>query len=270
MDSSRAGCLGDCRPLIRLWNGVFWPVHERPLELLADRPQVVPLNPGVCWLLLVMVTSMGFVSLGALQVWGGIGPFSRGLGIRQQIDDLSKESLPQELAGWTLTDFRRENRSASSEFGERSRQWTCRKGNQTAVASIDYPFPEWHDLDVCYRGIGWATGPRIPLPDKSTALQYSLRNDQQTGWLIFDLFDQQGDPYQPPTGPGIHPRWRRLFSGDSTRWTLPTYYQVQVLSSRPNLQPLDPQSVSDLQQLFTAFREAIRQQSRPAQSGGQP
>jgi exosortase len=256
--------------LTRLWNWLFWPNHERPVEWLADRPEGSPSPVGRGWKALVSVTSVGFLSLGALQVWGGIGPFSTGLGIGKTIDELSKDSLPAELVGWTLTDFRRENRSASSEFGERSRQWTYRRGDQTVVASVDYPFPEWHDLDVCYRGLGWTADSRTRLPEQFTALQYTLHQDQQAGWLIFDLFDQQGAPYQPPSGRGIHPRWRRLFSGDSSRWTLPTYYQVQILAVGPRQEPVDLQAVTELQQFFTAFRESIRQQSQNSVPAGPP
>ncbi len=256
--------------LTRLWNWLFWPTHERPVELLADRPEGSTSPIGRSWKALVIVTSIGFLSLGALQVWGGIGPFSTGLGIGQTIDGLSKESLPAELAGWTLTDFRRENRSASSEFGERSRQWTYRRGDQTVVASVDYPFPEWHDLDVCYRGLGWTADSRTRLPEQSTALQYTLHQDQQAGRLIFDLFDQQGAPYQPPSGRGIHPRWRRLFAGDSSRWTLPTYYQVQILALGSQQESVDLLAESELQKFFVAFRENIRQQSQNSVPAGPP
>lgn len=256
--------------LIRLWNGMFWPDHERPVELLAVGREYEPAPVGRVWKTLVCVTSVGFLSLGALQVWGGIGPLAAGLGISPSIDGLSKGSLPAELEGWTLVDFRSENRSASSEFGERSRQWTYRRGNQTVVASVDYPFPEWHDLDVCYRGVGWTADSRTRLPEQATALQYVLHQEQQAGWLIFDLFDQQGAAYQPPSGRGIHPRWRRLFSGDSSRWTFPTYYQVQVLALGAPRESVDGHAVSELQEFFLAFRENIRQQSQLSVPAGPP
>ncbi len=270
IDESNSPELMEGNWMIRCWNWLFWPTHERPVALLADCPEGSSSPVGRGWKALVIATSVGFLSLGALQVWGGIGPFSAGLGIGQTIDGLSKDSLPAELVGWTLTDFRRENRSASSEFGERSRQWTYRRGDQTVVASVDYPFPEWHDLDVCYRGLGWTADSRTRLPEQSTALQYTLHQDQQAGWLIFDLFDQQGAPYQPPSGRGVHPRWRRLFSGDSSRWTLPTYYQVQILAVSPHQEPVDLQAVTELQQFFTAFRENIRHQSQNSVSAGPP
>ena len=257
-------------PLVTVWNGLFWPPHERPIGLLSERVKPPTHRAGTGWVLLVLVCSTGFLSLGALQVWGGIGPFSAGLGIGQKIDDLTKESLPPEMAGWTLTDFRRENRSVSLELGERSRQWTYRQGNLEAVASIDYPFPDWHHLEACYRGVGWTLGESAPLPDSSTALQYPLHNEQMSGKLIFDLFDQNGEAYHPPSGQGIHPRWRRLFSGESSRWTLPTFYQVQVLAVAPTVEPLDSHTSADLQQLFLEFRRTIRQQATPSQAGGQP
>ena len=260
----------DGNQLVRLWNWLFWPVHERPVGLLSERTIDQSRPPGALWGFLVVMVAVGFFSIGALQIWGGIGPFSAGLGVGPAVEGLSKESLPKEMAGWAMTEFRRESRHASSEFGERSRQWTYRQGDSVAVVSIDYPFPEWHDLAVCYRGVGWTLGKRSRLPDGTTAVQFPLKNSEESGWLIYDMFDQNGAPYSPPSGEWVHPRWRRLFSGDSSHWTLPTYYQVQILSVAPTLEPTDPRAVARLQDLFQEFRESIRQHAMAVTPGEQP
>ena len=270
IDESSSSEPMDENSLVGLWNWLFWPRHERPAGLLIEREIDQSRPAGVLWVVLVVLVSVGFFSIGVLQVWGGIGPFSAGRGVESAIEGLSKESLPKELAGWTMTEFRRESRQASSEFGERSRQWTYRQGEAVAVVSIDYPFPEWHDLDVCYRGLGWTLGKRSRLPDGTTAIQYPLINSEQSGWLIYDLFDQCGVPYAPPSGEWVHSRWRQLFSGDSAGWALPTFYQVQVLSVAPTLEPVDPDTVAKLQGLFQEFRAAIRQHAVLASSGGPP
>ncbi len=269
-DDSSASESSHENPLISGWNRLFWPTHERPASLLGDRTRQLTTVPGAGWRLLVLVTSAGFLSLGAFQVWGGIGPFSSTLGVEIAIDNLSKESLPPQLVGWSMTNFQRETRSTSSEFGARSRQWTYTKGALSAVVSIDYPFPDWHDLDVCYRGVGWTVSGWKGLPDESTARQHILRNDQQSGLLIYDLFDQNGAPHQPPSGQGLHPRWGRLLSGESSRWTMPTFYQVQALALVPSLEPIDPQSISELQSLFVEFRKSIREQASQSIPKGKP
>lgn len=257
--------------LVMLWNRAFWPRHERPA--MPNLPNVVRQEPGPLWTRFLVLISTGFLTLGALQVWGGIGPFSRGLGIDDRIEQLSKESLPSQLAGWTLIEFKEVKRSASSEFGERSKQWTFTREGTTAIVSIDFPFPEWHDLDSCYRGVGWRTSSRLKLPGGTTAVQHALANDQQTGWLIFDMFDQLGQHYEPPLGTAIHPRWRRLLSGESSPWTLPTYYQVQVFSSRASLTLYEKARQEELQELFQAVRASVLQDAELAEhqsSGEQP
>ena len=255
--------------LVRIWNRLFWPRHERQTALLEEQTPITPFIPGKSWGFLVVATSIIFCTLSAVQIWGGIGPFSSRLGIGSAIDSLAKESLPHEMAGWTMTEFHRVDRSATSEFGHHSRQWTFRQGDLTAIVSIDFPFPEWHNLDVCYRGVGWKVGAQSRLPDESTAMQHALRNDQQTGQLIYDIFDQQGAPYQAPPGHGIHPRWRRLLYGESTQWAIPTYYQVQILSLHPTLDPIDPLTLSKLQALFIEFRDTIRQRAIHSSTEGQ-
>ena len=259
--------------LVILWNHAFWPQHERPGVSPIRTPTNSPSGSG--WGFLALLSAMIFSGLGALQAWGGIGPFSTSLKTNLQIDQLSRESLPSELAGWALTDFHIQERRATSEFGERSRQWTYSKDGMRATVSIDYPFPEWHDLDTCYRGVGWRTSRRIPLPGETphfsnTAVQHALANDLQTGWLIFDMFDQQGHGYTPPLGSGIHPRWRRLMSGDAHPWSLPTYYQVQVLSSRDSLKPYERTRQSALQDLFAAARARILEIAVQPQYQAQP
>ncbi len=256
--------------LVGLWNVLLWPTHERPVDFMNARPPVTTAPLGTAGVLYMGVVSVGFLLLGALQIWGGIGPFSTSLGIGSTVDALAKDSLSPQVEKWTLDSFRRESRSATSEFGERSRQWIYRQGDMTAVVSMDYPFPEWHDVSACYRGIGWTSGKQLRLLDGTTAQQYPLQNDQNSAWLIFDLFDQHGAPYQSPTGQGIHPRWRRLLSGESSRWALPTYYQVQVLVVIPSTQPVPPPTVLEIQRLFSACREQIRQQATHKPNGDHP
>lgn len=243
--------------IVMLWNRAFWPRHERPISGVT-RTEPLPEQPSRAWGAFVVMMSIGFFGLAAVQVWGGIGPFSRGLAINQTIEQVEQESLPAELAGWKRIDFHQEKRSASSEFGERSQQWVYEKDRLQAIVSLDYPFPEWHHLDSCYRGVGWRTSHRLPVPDSPSAVQHALANDLQTGWLIFDMFDQSGGAYIPPLGTGFHPRWRRLLSGDSTPWSFPTYYQIQVFSSRNSSKLYERSRQADLRELFLAARSHIR------------
>jgi exosortase len=257
-------------PIVRLWNWLFWPLHERPMGLLRERLTRQNRPSGIVWIVFTLVMSGGFLSLGVLQIWGGIGPFASASGIRQAVDDLSKESFPPEMLGWTLTDFRRETRSSSSEFGERSRQWTYRRGEQVITLSIDYPFQDWHKLDVNYQQTGWRVDAAVPLPDGTTALQHPLTNAEDAGWLIYDMVDQQGGLYQRPHDQGVDPRWKRIFYENAPRWSPPSFYQIQLLYLAPTLERPSDETVTDLQRFFAEFRDVIHQRTAHTAPGVTP
>lgn len=46
-------------------------------------------------------------------------------------------------------------RTSSLSHGDFSSAWSYRADRWNATIAIDYPFPNWHDLTVCYRGRGW-------------------------------------------------------------------------------------------------------------------
>lgn len=257
-------------PAIRLWNWMFWPLHERPMGLLRERLSRQAPKVGVIWIAFVLLISAGFLSLGALQIWGGIGPFASTDQFRQSVDALSKESFPPELSGWTMTDFRRETRYPSSEFGEHSRQWTYERAGKVVTLSIDYPFHDWHKLDVNYLEMGWRVEASLPLPDGSSALQHSLANSEDAGLLIYDMLDQKGQPYEPSLDQRVDTRWKRIFHENSTRWSPPKYYQVQLLYLAPTLSRPSEDTISELQKIFMEFRSGIGQQTSSTPTGKQP
>ncbi len=241
---------------VQWWNVLFWP--HRSEDQFFRKPKGQPFQSGPRWEIAMGVIGVALLSVFGLQVWGGIGPFANHLGVKPAIEAVSQESLPLEMAGWTRSQFRTETRDASSQFGHQSHQWTFEKGPQRAVLSIDFPFPEWHPLQVCYAGIGWSVKNGTIPPDGTTRETFSLVKGSENGTLIYDLLDQQGSPYIPPQGSWVHPRWRRLLSGESTPWTLPTFYQLQLLATgdhRPTTEEL-----SACAELFDAFRTAVDEQ----------
>lgn len=97
-------------------------------------------------------------------------------------------------------------------FGEYSAIYECRASDGTPlIVSCDFPFPaEWHELTVCYEGIGWElldreirhdpAGPdyveaRFRLPDGRTAIVLNCAYDSVGGELkppSWNLFDTAG------------------------------------------------------------------------------
>ena len=56
---------------------------------------------------------------------------------------------------WQMSESRLTHGVVGSEFGEYSYHWTGNLMGNKASASVDYPFPFWHDLSTCYKKVGW-------------------------------------------------------------------------------------------------------------------
>jgi exosortase len=117
---------------------------------------------------------------------------------------LDAGALPDRLAGWKCEDFRAESRRPGSAFGEFSRTWTYRNGRQTALVSLDYPFPSWHDLTRCYTGQGWRLERQAVHAREGGAegfVEVRLSKPSfRSGYLLFCQMDGSGRPLEPRPG----------------------------------------------------------------------
>ncbi len=199
-----------------------------------------------------------FLLIGSAQVYAGIGPFSIAPPVNPSALDLAAEDLPDTLAGWKQIDFEEQHRDTSSVFGEHSRLWTYRNGPFLVRLSVDFVFPEWHELTACYAGTGWTIDSRTRSDDDSTRMAAMLtKPNGEQAFLLFDLFDSDGREYVSPTGSFMHPQLRRIFGGEATRFTLPAYYQVQALAGVPGTS-LSEDGRRAMTDLFIEFEEHIR------------
>ncbi len=199
-----------------------------------------------------------FLLLGGAQVLAGIGPFSVAPPVQQAALDLKADDLPEMLAGWRQFDFEEQHRDGSSVFGEHSRLWTYRSGPYLVRLSLDFVFPEWHELTACYAGTGWEVDSRSRVDADSTRMKARLtKPNGEQAFLLFDLFDSEGEQYVSPAGSFVHPQLRRIFGGEANRFTLPTYYQVQALAGIPGTS-LSEEAQLAIDELFLEFREHLR------------
>ncbi|HEX3869685.1 MAG TPA: exosortase U, partial [Pirellulales bacterium] len=115
---------------------------------------------------------------------------------------LNQKSLPVAWLGRPMTDFGsdvdRVFKSVHSRF------WTYGMGRNRIYASIDFPFPKWHDLSICYRGLGWTIDSKLYNPPVTSddLPFYELEMSQSPmgyGFLVFFLFDPQGKPMMAPS-----------------------------------------------------------------------
>ncbi len=84
---------------------------------------------------------------------------SRGLGntvvAAERLPFPKLTDLPETIGEWTRIDFQHESRGEHNLQAEDSFIWTYQRGDLEARLSIDCPWDNWHDLSICYTGLGW-------------------------------------------------------------------------------------------------------------------
>lgn len=120
---------------------------------------------------------------------------------------LSEVDLPEQWEDFRRGTFRTERRGPDDSNGEHSCIWKYDFGSHQAVVSVDFPFPGWHELPFCYKGIGWQVDSRAVLesdgPEATPVPELTVEaNCSQTlgrrGYLLFGLTDTAGQRLAPP------------------------------------------------------------------------
>jgi exosortase len=140
------------------------------------------------------------------------------------VERLDSDLLPERIGPWQRQDFQKQTREAGNYFGEHSRTWIYRHGDRTALFSLDFPFPSWHDLTRCYTGQGWQLDEQClheaeEVPGGFLAARLS-KPAYRHGYLLYCEFNGKGQPL--PARPGaaglslfrhevaLHALWERL------------------------------------------------------------
>ena len=192
-----------------------------------------------------------------------------------------KSYLPESIgAGWVQQpESTFEKRDRDNPFGAHSRTWQYRnKQGLVGVISFDYPFPEWHDLRLCYTATGWTMEKSEMFnvqtaPDaKMECVKFEIRKPfEERGYGWFTEFDQTGRPI-PIRVPDLNKtyaqiRWGERLDAVRDRWlslvgkaTAPPSYmdvlQVQVLVK--NFGQLSPEQKEQSERFFEQAAELIR------------
>lgn len=257
--------------LVRLWNR-YVGLEQSPEEDFIDEEDGIgeddeqpalqrapPVGSGR-GVILDWAFALLFLMIGGSQVFAGIGPFSSPPEVSAAALQMSVDTLPEQWAEWTRYGFEELERDSSSAFGEHSRIWAYENGTTSVRISLDFVFPEWHALTACYAGVGWtveSTGWVEPADGEPYVEATFTKPNGDWAMLIFDLFDDNGRPYETPAGSFIHPKLRRILGGQSSRWNLPNYYQVQALTVS-ELGPLPESERQAVRELFLWFRRQMR------------
>ena len=109
------------------------------------------------------------------------------------------DTMPEKVGMWTrVGKFETPVRPPGDVMGQYSRVWSYRVNPVTATLSLDYPYPEFHNLRVCYDMQGWIEDKTDRLEAKigeQTLTYYHVRMhkpNERYADLWFCSFDQDG------------------------------------------------------------------------------
>lgn len=113
--------------------------------------------------------------------------------------------LPEKLGDWKKTGFTSKKREAGDLFGGMaSLIWEYQKGNRRVFLSLDGPYDSWHDLSICYKGVGWEIADRRTFKigrGSSAWTGCDLRMSQSPigrSQVLFVCIDPSGNGVDPP------------------------------------------------------------------------
>jgi hypothetical protein len=178
---------------------------------------------------------------------------------------LDAEVLPASIAGLRRAGFNKMERAREDVFGQYSRTYSYQDEQDNSYnASCDFPFgPDWHDLTICYRGIGWElremrirSGPGESETPWNFVECGFTKADGSAAWLVYSVFDEFGERTDPPVRSFLSNIWRSLEKKhrNAQRTRL---FQMQVFTTAPGA--VRPAQREAAEKLLLEARERIRQ-----------
>jgi hypothetical protein len=187
-----------------------------------------------------------------------------------------QEALPEEWNGWRQVGFQVREREKDDPEGELSRIWTYQKGRLAAAISIDGPFDQWHDTEVCYQGLGYTTqscedikvqtGSAVPA--EYTELSIAGESGKH-GYVLFMAYSTNGEALHPPISRNasiarLVSAWRQRVAGEAPPAVhAGRVFQVQLFTeNRLNFTAAEREEMT---QLFHHMRREIARSSTASQ-----
>ena len=216
--------------------------------------------------------------------------WNRAVGVRFVDADVTvgfnQDDMPAEIKTWKRVKYEMEDRSRGSDLGQRSDVWQFRSPQGVAaVASLDQPFPGWHELTTCYTNTGWKlVGRKVYKPSDALSAEgtdqevdpNSVPGDPEwrlveaifekptgeRGYLLFSHFDSFGEGLDVPSQfEGLTAFFTRAANRLSHRIRATLLrgeaYQVQVFLT--SYDEFDPALKAEVRERYLRIREEIRQ-----------
>lgn len=216
-----------------------------------------------------LLPTLAFAGLGATQLMQtDVAPVMVG----EKLDEtrftelLQQDLMPEQIGGLSLTSVEHKTRTSASRFGENSVLYSYRgeKGERYLV-SCDYPFhSSWHELSVCYDGIGWRVEDRVVLKGEAATpydfAQLDLtKPDGRDALVTFTACYSNGDSTVAPTYT-LSDRLTQAFTRKQREQVRRQTFQVQVLFESSD--GITDQHRHDSQELLGAARAVLIEAAR--------
>jgi hypothetical protein len=181
---------------------------------------------------------------------------------------LDHEDLQFSMEGIHQTDFQTQERDEFSDFGRYSSIYEFKDQAGTVyLVSCDFPFATgWHDLTICYTGVGWSLSkyPNVTAATGSNEASWKYaeadftRPDGNVALVVYSVFDETGRGLNPPSHSIFDDIWRSLEKQYRHSRT-EKQFQIQVFTTAEG-NITDAQRATARKLLFLAreqFREFI-------------
>lgn len=264
-------------------SGVNIPKGSNNLQGNRTRALLFPLTKSQEIMLIVCLVGVSTFSIHA--AWMRIAPDSgraETTSYRSPIEASAPDSsiLPADLGGLKQKSFEHINRGPNFLWARSSYAWEYSDDEIRVIISLDSPWDQWHNLNVCYSNIGWTTEAKLGIPMSDEALQSTMPEYKQSelimkkayqwAFVVFSAIDQQGRHVQEPpfsepfslraiidnfwdrlqTGLGLGERSIRMIASD--RLPLET---IQLYAS--SARPLTPRDHDKLRAIFFEARRNL-------------
>lgn len=237
------------------------PPEEPPAAPAGFEPTRLPPLAATAlsaWPILACYGLLAVAQAGALAFGGfSLAPVALPADTVQSLEALEENTLPQRFGAWKRASFQVNENNIHHPMGRYSRTWRYLSGDQSALAAICYPYPDWKEVTGCYVAVGWTLEDRVVHnagPASETGPYVSARLyhpwKQSHGYLIFQSRDASGQPFTPPAEGfqesiwnrlSVHQCWRNLTDASAARHASPSYLVQLFLESPSALDPTEEQ-----------------------------
>ena len=180
------------------------------------------------------------------------------------------EQMPATIGEWKRVSFEYVDRGDSHLRAKDSFVWRYQNGETVVDISIDAPWDEWHNLEICYEGLGWSCQMNHSyslVGDSGFSAVEMTRPGGERGYVLFSASDYLGNSVLPPEiirATSVFQRAMKTIAislgqstSNSAEWqqvVLPVV-QFQLYYVAPNAD--DQQLQKELKEFFVAARKHL-------------